>query len=118
MRAIVSSNGAKLIYIKRSEVLDFLSTLAEEMKGKLGDIEEIYLFGSLARGEERGLSDVDLLVVIKGEINRSNFWSIYREIFNFIADRLPLDFDLIVVEKSRKGELLKKLGSYLLISKT
>ncbi len=60
----------------------------------------------------------DLLVVVRVRLDRSNFWKVYREIFNFVADRLKMDFDLVVVEESKKEETLRRLGVYLLISKT
>ncbi len=60
----------------------------------------------------------DLLVVVREKLDRSNFWKVYREIFNFVADRLKMDFDLVVVEESKKEETLRRLGAYLLISKT
>ncbi len=59
MRAIISCNGAKLIYIRKDELLSFLKDLAEKMKSELEDVSEVYLFGSLAKAEERGLSDVE-----------------------------------------------------------
>ncbi len=118
MRAIISCNGARLIYIRKDELLSFLKNLAEKMKSELENVSEVYLFGSLAKGEERGLSDVDLLVVVREKLDSSNFWRVYREIFNFVADRLKMDFDLVVVEESKKEETLRRLGAYLLISKT
>ncbi len=60
----------------------------------------------------------DLLVVVREKLDSSNFWRVYREIFNFVADRLKMDFDLVVVEESKKEETLRRLGAYLLISKT
>ncbi len=60
----------------------------------------------------------DLLVVVREKLDRSNFWRVYKEIFNFVAGRLKMDFDLVVVEEDQKESVLKKLGAYLLISKT
>ncbi len=57
------------------------------------------LFGSLAKGEEHGLSDVDLLVIVE-DINRENFWKIYGEVLDIVSDHLKIDFDLIVMSES------------------
>lgn len=41
------------------------ATVREQIKDRLGDVvEAVYLFGSVARGDETMASDVDLLVVI------------------------------------------------------
>lgn len=118
MRATIYSNGAKLIYLKRDEVKKALENIAKEITEKFSEVEAVYLFGSFARGEERGFSDMDLLIVVKTPLNRSNFWTVYEKFFSFLADRLELAFDLLVVEKEREEETLKKLGPHLLISKT
>ncbi|MEJ5338350.1 MAG: nucleotidyltransferase family protein, partial [Aquificaceae bacterium] len=118
MRATIYSDGAKLIYLKRDELLRNLESLAQELAREIPEVDALYLFGSLARGEQRGLSDVDLLAVVSVPLNRSNFWKVYERVFNFMADRLQLEFDLIVVEKNKAEETLRRLGTYLLISKT
>src|SRR3989338_9868721 len=48
---------------------NMLETLCSEIKTKAKGIKEIILFGSLARGESRINSDIDLLVLTKDSFN-------------------------------------------------
>ncbi len=93
-----SSGSVKAISLDREEIFNRLSKLSAELRAKLPYVREVRLFGSLARGEEHGLSDVDLLVLVE-RINRENFWRIYGEIFGIVADALPVDFDLVVMSE-------------------
>ncbi len=53
--------------------MDDLNLISSEVKGKLFELykdklKEIILYGSYARGEEREDSDIDLAIIIKGNI--------------------------------------------------
>lgn len=112
MRVIQSLSGARLIYLKRDEIFKTLYLMAEELLKEISEVSALYLFGSLSKGQERGLSDIDLLVVVDESLScRLNFWSLYWRVFNFVADRLELDFDLILVEREKAPPLIEKLGA-------
>ena len=52
--------------IPRDELLEILREVKEKLKEVLGDnLVEVILFGSYARGEARGGSDVDVLAVVR-----------------------------------------------------
>ena len=49
------------------QIWNLLETLCSDLKNKFKDINDIVLYGSLARGEFRINSDIDLLVITKDE---------------------------------------------------
>jgi len=61
-------------------------------------VKRIFLFGSLTKGTQRDLSDVDILVVVN-EIAREEFWAKYGKIFEAVADRVRTSFDLILISE-------------------
>ena len=62
MRQVISSGSVKAISLNREGILRRLKAVAEEASRVFPSIVEIRLFGSLAKGEETGLSDADLLI--------------------------------------------------------
>lgn len=108
MRQIISAHSVKAIYLDRKLLLEKLRIVSLEAAEKFTQIKEIILFGSLAKNEETGLSDVDLfLLVDKGEENPLERLKPY---FNFFADRLDIAVDLIVAldnELEAHREMLK-----------
>ena len=74
----------------------------EELKGKLSerfpDIEVI-LYGSKARGDDKEFSDIDLLILLKEEVNTN----VKREIIGLAFD-IELEYDIVfglLIEESR-----------------
>ncbi len=65
MRHVKCSDSAKVIYLDKEAVFKALKAVSEELREKLPYLKEVMLFGSLAKGEEHGLSDVDLLVIVE-----------------------------------------------------
>lgn len=65
MRQIVSSGSVKAIFLNRDEVIKKLCEISSEASIMFPEIEEIKLFGSLVKGDETGLSDVDIFILIK-----------------------------------------------------
>ena len=56
--------------MSESPLTDILQTLRHEFSRVLGDqFETILLFGSQARGDARADSDIDVLVVVRGEFD-------------------------------------------------
>lgn len=99
MRHVKCSDSVKAIYLDKEAIFKTLKDVSEELGEKLPYVKNVMLFGSLAKGEEHGLSDVDLLVIVE-DINRENFWKIYGEAFEIVSDYLNIDFDLIVMSES------------------
>lgn len=106
--------SVKAVSIDREAILSKVKEISEELRRKLPYVKEVRLFGSLARGEEHGLSDVDLLVVVD-RLDRESFWKVYREVFEFVTDRLPIDFDLVVISQEDFIRDPKRLGPTLTV---
>ena len=94
MRQVRYCGSAKAISLNRDEILRELREVSAEIKRKFPQIKEVRLFGSIARGEEHGLSDIDILVIVD-ELKKENFWEIYGRIHGFLSDRMQIDFNLV-----------------------
>ncbi len=73
------------------------------------EVVEVRLFGSLARGDETGLSDADIWLLVKGRLP-SNPVDRMRPYYAFFADRIGIAVDVIVAgpaDREYYGELLK-----------
>jgi len=61
-----------------------------------GQLKAVYLFGSYARGEGRAPdSDIDVMVVLKGEFNRRE---VENQSIEFVAS-LCLEYDVVIICK-------------------
>ena len=70
-----------------------LRTLRQELAKALGSqLERIVLYGSRARGEARPDSDIDLLIVVKDEVNYPDLMQRTSEI---VAD-VSLQYDVVI----------------------
>jgi len=59
-----SSASVRIISLNRDELLARLRAMAARLLAERPEVIEVRLFGSLARGDQLGTSDVDLLVVV------------------------------------------------------
>jgi len=108
MRQIESSGSVKAFYLDKEAVLQRLREVSEEAFAVFPELREIRLFGSLAKGEHTGLSDVDILVVV--ESAQKDPLEMARPYFSFFSDRLDVALDLIVAtgtDKEKFSDLLK-----------
>jgi predicted nucleotidyltransferase len=86
----------------RDEVIKFIKENKERFKKEYG-VKEIYLFGSVARGEEREDSDIDLLVEFdEAPMNFYRFFGLRDEFENRFKKRVDL------LEKEAIKERLKE----------
>ncbi|MDW7973204.1 MAG: nucleotidyltransferase domain-containing protein [Thermodesulfovibrio sp.] len=118
MRVKISTTSASLFYLDKDKLLKELHKFSRELVESFHFVEEVYLFGSLVRGDYRGLSDADLIVVVSEDLSRKNFWKVYKELFNFFADRLSVAFDLIITDAERKEQVLGRFKPTLLLAKS
>lgn len=59
-----SSTSVRIFWLDSQAVMEKLGVVARRMKARHPEIEEVLLFGSLARGEAVPGSDADLLVIL------------------------------------------------------
>jgi predicted nucleotidyltransferase len=79
--------------MNESQKEDLLKVIREEFRRILGnELDQIILFGSHARGESRSDSDLDILIVLNGEVNLTR---LLRQTSDAIA-RLSLENDIVI----------------------
>lgn len=108
MRQTASSGSAKAIWLDRNELLKNLKAAAKEAREKFPEIKDIRLFGSLAKNEETGLSDVDIFIL--ADTDEKNPIERIRPYFYFFSDRLKISIDVIMArpeELSDYEEMIK-----------
>ena len=65
MPPVRSFDSVKIISLNRAELLARLRAIAAQIRREHCEVEEIRVFGSLARGDATGTSDVDILIVLR-----------------------------------------------------
>ena len=75
--------------MRRQDIIDILQAHRPELRAE--GIESLALFGSVARGEERDESDVDLLVEFNRPIGMFHFLHVRRR----LSELLGCDVDLV-----------------------
>lgn len=97
---------------------DIINSLKNELKTKYQDFLGIYLFGSIARGEEHSYSDIDLAIVFDRVIDwrfQSEIWEIISlsEIeFGVFIDAHIINYKDIVDPNSPLNENIKTQGIF------
>ena len=75
------------------QVLKIVQILRQELELLLGDeLEAVYLFGSQARGDARPDSDIDVLVVLRGDFD---YGELIQRTSRVVAD-LSLRYDVVI----------------------
>lgn len=92
------------VFIKENQ---FKKTLAEILKTKLNfPIESIILFGSVARGEEKPKSDIDLLFIISNKSNSADLEDKVLNLNNQIVKNFGNSISPLIIKTS---EFKKKI---------
>ena len=78
-----------------SEIQRILKTQKPILSQKYG-VEGIGIFGSYVRGEQKGLSDIDILIELKKPIQIDLIQFIEME--NYLSDLLGIKVDLVIKE--------------------
>ncbi|MCX8123243.1 MAG: nucleotidyltransferase domain-containing protein [Spirochaetes bacterium] len=108
MRQIVSSDSVKVFSINSNEVINTVAQVSKKAKLNFPEIEEIWLFGSFAKGQATGLSDIDILVIADTAI--TNPIDRIKPYYVFFANCLHLACDVLVIrpeEKFMYSDMLK-----------
>jgi hypothetical protein len=100
-----SSGSVRIISIDRDELLARLRDIARRLCAERPEVAEVRVFGSIARGDQVGTSDVDVLVVLEGcvsgdPIEQSRLFCTYFD--------LPIGVDVLVYTQ---GQLARRLQS-------
>jgi predicted nucleotidyltransferase len=104
MQPTRSSDSVKIISLNRDDVLGRLRQIARLLCAEHPEVSDVRLFGSLARGDQTGMSDVDIIIVL----NRSPEADRHRRILTFLPYFvLPRGVDCLVYTSSELEGLLK-----------
>jgi predicted nucleotidyltransferase len=87
----------KLISLDRERLLAQVREAAGQVRTAHPEVAEVRLFGSLARGDATGLSDVDLLIVLSETGESDPHWRILAFLPYFAFDR---GVDLLVLTRA------------------
>ena len=80
MLPLPSSSSVRVISLNRDDLLARLRKIAARLRTEHPEVIEVRLFGSLARGDQTGTSDVDVLIVL----DQSGEQDPHRRILTFL----------------------------------
>lgn len=83
----------------RQAILDLLNTQAPALRKKYA-VKSLALFGSMARGDDREGSDVDILVTFEGKTTFDNFMGLKLDLEDLFQRRVDL-----LTPKSLRAEM-------------
>jgi predicted nucleotidyltransferase len=87
----------------KREILDIIRSAKSEMEDRYG-VEQIGLFGSYVREEQRKKSDIDVLVIFNRDIDLFDFLDLRK----YLESRLHAKVDL-VMESTLKPAIGKRI---------
>jgi predicted nucleotidyltransferase len=98
------SGSVRIISLNRDELLARLRQAATRLQAEHPEVEQVRLFGSLARGDATGLSDIDILILLRHTSDSDP----HRRILTFLPYfDLPRSTDVLVYTRS---ELERRLS--------
>jgi len=105
MPLATSFNSVKIISLDRERLLGQLRAIAARIRREQNAVEDIRVFGSLARGDATGTSDADVLLVLRDTTETDPHRRILRFMRYFDLDR---GIDLLVYTRA---ELERELSA-------
>ena len=98
MLQLRSSDFVRTISLERDEVLSALSAVAARILKERPEVVSVRLFGSIARGDQVGTSDADVLIVLRAGTQGDPIdW--IRTYYGYF--RLPVPVDLLVYSEDQ-----------------
>jgi predicted nucleotidyltransferase len=97
------SNSVRIIFLNREKNLAELHQIATRIKQIHPDVIEIRLFGSLARGDNTGMSDIDVLILLEHTTESDPHKRIMKYLPYFELDR---GVDLLVYTRAELNSRL------------
>lgn len=94
--------------MNRQNIIDSIKAEKAYLKDHFG-VEEIALFGSYARGEEKADSDVDILVKMEIKTLRN-----YIGIIDYLQDKLKAKVDLVTKHKNLSERFLRLISKEII----
>ncbi|MEI6309157.1 MAG: nucleotidyltransferase domain-containing protein [bacterium] len=111
MRLVQSCDSVTIISLQRDEILAQLRSAAQAIRAQHPEVESIRFFGSLARREETGTSDVDILIIVARGPNLDDPHQRIRTFLPYF--HLPIGLDLLVYTQDELDRQLQDPRSFL-----
>jgi len=90
--------------MNKNNIIESIRAEKQYLQKQFG-VEEIALFGSYARGEEKPDSDVDILVKMKVKTLRN-----YIGIIDYLQDKLKVKVDLVAKNDTLSERFMRLIG--------
>lgn len=104
-----SLGSVRLISIDKEELFKSLKNIARAVKEDNAEVLDIRMFGSVAKGEDTGKSDVDIVITISDSDEDIFHRSLkFRRYFD-----IEVPVDVLVYTKNEMDEMLKQ-GNYFI----
>ena len=113
MRQVISSGSVKAFFLNREEILKRLLAISKDSSRMFPEIQEVRLIGSIARGENTGLSDVDIFILVDNA--HDNPIERIKPYFNFFSDKIDISIDILVATKEEAESSRALLQESLLL---
>ena len=110
MPPVPSFDSVKIISLNRAEMLVQLRAIAAHIRREHHEIEDIRVFGSLARGDATGTSDVDVLILLQHSSESDPMRRILTFLPYFDLDR---GADLLVYTRAELEQQLAAQNHFL-----
>ncbi len=105
-----SSASVTLQWLDRPELLARLGATAARIRTECPEVRAVYLFGSLARGDQQGTSDADVLILLKGDPPFDPLEQTRRFLGFF---DLPIGVDILVYSEGQLAARLQEGDPFL-----
>lgn len=99
-----SSDSVRIFSINRDDVLARLAEIARRLRAEDQRVVSVRVFGSIARGDQTGLSDADVLIVVKGD--QAGLDLDLARIYSTCFD-LPVPVDILVCSQGHIAQRLR-----------
>jgi uncharacterized protein len=93
-----SSDSVRKISLDRTELLRALAAIAAAIRADHPEVASVRLFGSVARGDHTGTSDLDIVVVLRGDPHFDPL-ELARSFYRYFT--LPVPVDILVCSEAR-----------------
>jgi len=94
MLRVRSFDSVKVISLERDKLLTRLEQIARKIVTERREVKEVRLFGSLARGDQVGTSDVDILIILENDLVYSHLEQV-RAYYPYFD--LPIGVDILLL---------------------
>lgn len=105
-----SSGSVRIISLDRDKLLARLHDIARRLYAERPEVAEVRVFGSIARGDQVGASDVDVLVVLEGCVPGDPIEQI--RLFCAYFD-LPIGVDVLVYTQDQLARRLQSGDAFV-----